>query len=139
LIKFLFFKTLFLLFQFSSNQHPDLSDILVNLSNLHELEALTIYFPIDIKPQFMANRVSTPNPFQLTTVKRLDLTHTPIVQYDMPSPPIDGLAWCRAIHAVFPNLEELSLRALNEDSLNAIQAHVHLLRLKKCSLVYRQS
>ena len=97
------------------------------------MEALTIYFPIDIKPQFMAKRASTPNPFQLTSVSRLYLTNVPKGLFAMPSPPIDGLAWCRAIHAVFPNLEELSLEAITEDCFNAIHAHVHLLCLKKFS------
>ena len=115
----------------------DLSDILENLSNLHNLEEFTIAFPIFIKPEFMAKRASSPKPFQLTSLKRLVLKETkPNGALQQNYLPFDGLAWCRTIHAVFPNLEELSIRTLTQDRLNAIQAHVHLWCLRKCSLDY---
>ena len=126
------------LFQHRPPRTCYLSDMLENLSNLCQLEEFFITIPIYISPNFIANRATTLNPVQLASVKRLELMDTKSDSPNVP-PPIDGLVWFRAINAVFPNLEELSLRALNEDSLNAIQAYVHLLRLKKCSLVYRQS
>ena len=127
------FCVVFQLEEFGGGQPPVLSDILENLSNLRKLEELVISFPIDIKPQFMTKRASTQNPLQLTSVKRLVLRDTfEALVTDLP--PIDGLTWCRAIHSVFPELEELSVRALTEDRLNAIQAHVRLLGPTKCSL-----
>ena len=98
--------------------------ILDNLSKLRELVELRIDFPITIKPQFMAERAFTPNPVQLKSVKRLVLDEKCHFSFQLSDddaeeleelmPPMDGLVWCRAIHAVFPNLEELTLCSFDD-------------------------
>ena len=128
----------------SSNR---LSDIFKKLSELPELEELQIELLIDIKPEFMAKRVfSSSIPFQLTSVRRLVLDEERLVAYEtagadlhefskLKQSTIDGLAWCKAIHSVFPNLEELSVCTAFADRkklrLKAIEEHVNLLGLRK--------
>ena len=101
-----------------------------NVSNLTKLAELRVKLvDIRISDRFLAGQL----PNQLTSLKRLTLS-----EYRCFDPnPFDGLAWCRAIAAVFPALEELYLNNSAQQRVEAIGAHVHVLGLKKCQLNYR--